>query len=364
MTRKTNLISNILYLLFTMGGLLGALIVCNNRYSQDILPIMLKFVVSALLVGFISTAMHELGHLIAGRKNGFVFSSISIWFFKWARIGKKIRFDFVMIGEQAGYTEMIPSSSENMETRLKNMTKGGIISSFITMLIGVPPLFIANLSVWIYCIWVAFLPVGAYFFFGTLFPMSNSGVLNDGAVLSALKNKWDTMSVMLSLLKIQAEAYNGKTPSEIDEKLYFDIPQLPEDDLNFALLLDARYNYYLDKEDYNNAKECSDRLNSILDYLPKEYVYHVKTVALYNACTFDYDETLADDIMYELEKYLNGVNTMLTVRAKLAYLLLVKKETECLDMFYNKGIKEANRCQIKGLAKFEKKLFDQLKEKF
>ncbi len=364
MKRRTNLISNIIYLLLTMGALFVALFVCNNRYSEDLFSVIIKFLVGAIVAGFINTCVHELGHLIVGKKNGFVFSSISIWFFKWKRVGKKIQFDFTMIGEEAGYTEMIPTTPENMEKRLKNMTLGGVVASLIMMIIGVPPLFIVELPVWGYCIWVAFLPIGAYFFFGTLLPMSNSGVLNDGAVLCALKNKWDTMTVVISLLKVQAEMYDGKTPGEVDENLYFDLPQLPEDDLNFALLLDARYNYYLDKGDFSKAKDCTDRLISLADYMPKAYLCHAKTLALYNVCTFDFNEETADDIMYEIEKYLNGINNTTTVRAKLAYLLFVKKETECFDIFYKKGVKEANRCQIKGLGKFENKLFDELKQKY
>lgn len=363
MKRRTNLINNAIYLLLTMGALFGVLMICNNRYSEDIFPVLLKFIVGAIIAGFLNTCAHELGHFIAGKRNGFTLSSISIWFFKWSKVGKKIRFDFTMIGEEAGYTEMIPTTTDNLKVNLKKMTRGGVFASFVMMLIGVPPLFITGLPSWIYCVWSSFLPIGAYFFFGTALPMSNVGVLNDGAVLYALKKEWDTIKVLLALLAIQVEMYNGKTPAEVDEKLYFELPQLPEDDPNFAMLLDARYNYYLDKGDYDNAKKCCDRLISVIDYMPKNFYYIAKTNELYNACTFDYNEETADDIMYEIEKYLNGVNNTNTVRAKLAYLINVKKEKECLDIFYKKGIKEADRCQIKGLGLFEKKLFDELKEK-
>ena len=64
--------------------------------------------------------------------------------------------------------------------------------------------------------------------------------------------------------------------------------------------------------------------------------------------------------MYEIEKYINNVNTASTVRAKTAYLLYVKQETEHLDVFFKKGYKEAERCQIKGLGMCEKKLFDKM----
>ena len=65
--------------------------------------------------------------------------------------------------------------------------------------------------------------------------------------------------------------------------------------------------------------------------------------------------------MYELDKYLNKSNTVTNVRAKMAYLLYVKGETEMVDMFYKKGVKEANKHQLKGLGALEKKLFDKMK---
>jgi hypothetical protein len=127
------------------------------------------------------------------------------------------------------------------------------------------------------------------------------------------------------------------------------------------MLLNARYLYYLDKNDFENAKKTSDRLVSILEYMPKEYRLIVKTDALYNACTLDFNEDAADDLMYELEKYLNNVNNTTTVRAKLAYLIYVKKETDDLDMFFKKGFREADRCQLKGISVLERKLFENMK---
>jgi len=361
MSRRTNLINNIVYMGLTMAALFGVIFVCNERYTDNVVGVMLKLSIGAIIAGVLNTTAHELGHYFSGKKSGFAFSSICIWFFKWSKIGKKTQFDFCMLGEEAGYTEMIPKSTENMEKRLAKMTRGALIASFVMMLIGVPPLFIKSLSEWIYCVWSVFLPVGVYFFFGSALPMTNVGVRNDGAVLYGLKRNEDSMKVAVSVLCIQAELYGGKMPSEISENYYFDIPQLPEDDPNFALILNARYNYYLDNGDFENAKKVTSRLLGMIDDLPKAYACVIKADALYNACTFDFNEEVADDIMYEYEKYLNNVNTATNVRAKLAYLINVKGESENLDIFYKKGLKEARRCQIKGLGLFEEKLINALK---
>lgn len=362
MSRRTNIISYILSMAITLGTLFAVVAVCNSRYSEQLFEVMLKFLIGAISAGLVNTFAHELGHLIAGKKNGFAFSEMSVWFFRWTKVKNKIRFNLAMIGEEAGYTDMIPTHADNLAVRLKKMTLGGIIASAVLTVLGLIPFFIPTLSSWVFCILSMFLPIGAYFFFSAALPSSSGGVRNDGAVVYGIKKNDDSTKVALNLLAIQAELYAGKTPAEIDEKLYFELPQLPEDDVNFARLLDARYLYYLDKEDYENAKKTTSRLLSIIDYMPKAYRFAVKTDALYNACTFDFDEDIADDLMYELEKYLNNVNTATNVRAKLAYLLYVKKETECSEMFFKKGFREAGRCPLKGLGSFECKLFEKMKK--
>ena len=99
--------------------------------------------------------------------------------------------------------------------------------------------------------------------------MESLGYKNDGALVLALKKGENEAKVLLSVLSVQAEMYNGKTPAEVDEKYYFDTPQIAEDSPYFIMLLDARYNYYLDKEDYENAKETIKRLRLLEDYMPK-----------------------------------------------------------------------------------------------
>ena len=359
MSRKANIINYILTMVFTLGTLFYAVYVCNDRYGGDMFSAILKFLLGAIVAGLIHAFAHEIGHLLAGKKNGFKFSSMTVWFFRWRRVRKRIRFDFVMLGEESGYTEMVPITTENIANNLKKMTLGGAIASFVLMLFGIPALFI-NVNVWFYSIWVMLLPIGAYYFFGNILPQSSGGVRNDGGVLYGLKNNDDETAVTLNLLKIQAELYNGKTPSQIDENLYFNLPQLPEDNPTFTMLLSARYCFYLDKKDYVNAKQVTDRMVSLIEYLPKSFIAEIKTTALYNACTFDFDEDVADDLVYELEKFLNNVNTATTVRAKMAYMLYVKKEKEGLETFYKKGVRETERCILKGVGAFEKKLFDEM----
>ena len=361
--KKLNFFNYIFSILATIALLFLVVYICNNRYEQASFNTVCFLVLGAILSGFLVTALHELGHLIFGLRNNFSLLSICIWFFKWEKIGKKFVFSFTMIGEQAGYTEMVPICEENMRKRYMWMSIGGSIFSLIFILLGLPVFFIKGVPIEIFAIFSMFLPIGAYTFLGNALPMITSGVRNDGAVFLDLIKQNNSSKVMLNLLKIQSHLFEGKTPAEIDEKLYFDLPQLQEDDIYFLLLLNARYYYYLDKKDFENAKKVTDRSLSLLDYIPKSVIYPIKADALYNACTFDKNEEFADEMMYELEKYLNNVNTATNVRIKLAYILSVRDEKEGADVFIKKAKKEAKRHKIKGLGRMELSLIEELELK-
>ena len=362
MKRTVKAINLILPFLLMVATLFVLVAILMQNYNVTRGDVLIMFGVGAIIAGFFHALFHELGHLIAGKINDFAFSEMVVWFFRWRRVGKHVAFGLVMIGEQAGYTQMLPTKQECVEKGLKSMTLGGVIASFVWMLFGLAPLlFVGILPVWLFAVWSMFLPIGIYYFLGNGLPKETLGVRNDGAVILGLIKNDDQAQVTINLLKIQAQLYNGKTPSQIDEGLYFNLPQLAEDKLEFAMLLSARYAYYLDKEDYENAKKTTQRLLSLEDYLSKENLIIVKADALYNSCTFDYNEETADDLMYELEDYLNAVNSATNLRIKLAYLVCVVKEYDEVDMFVSKGQKEAKKHQLGGLGLMEQKLLYKLK---
>ncbi len=363
MKRKFNVINYIVTFAITLVFVFVAVFFCNAKYALEVRSVIGYYIIGLVVSGFVCTLFHELGHLIFGKANGFVLASLTVWFFKWQRKGKKLRFSLWLPLDEAGSTEMIKKDISGLEKGLKRMTLGGLVFSFVTMCFGVPALFV-NLPVWLYCILVSFLPVGAYYFFGNLLPASEGGARNDGGVLYGLKRMDDDTKVTLALLTIQTEIYGGKTFSEIDEKYYFDLPQLPEDSLNFITLLNYRYNYYLDKGDYENAKKTTARLLALECYMPKPFISVVKVDALYNACTFDFNEKTADDLMYELENLLDKDDSATSYRVRLAYILGVGGEKEMVEPFYCKAIKQANKSQLSGLKRFETKLIEGLKEKF
>lgn len=361
MSRKYNILNNVLTILFTVGSVFVCVAISNSRYSVMLKDIILFYIIGLIVATIVVTVVHETGHLIAGLLNGFSMISVKILFIRFFKENKKIKCEFCGILNSIGATEMVSKKQEGIEKRFAKFSAGGLIFSVVPLAIGILSLFIVGLPYQIFAILSVFLPVTLYSVFGNGLPTDEYGVRNDGGVLLGLKRKDDHTKVLLNLIKIQSELFNGKTPKEVDEKLYFDLPQLPEDDNAFITLLSNRYAYYLDKKDYENAKKTVNRLLTLTEYMDKPVETAIKTDALFSYCTFDFDEDKADELMYELEDYLNKYNTVANVRAKLAYISFVIKDDEQVNGFYKKALREAKKCPYEGLCRFEKDLIEGLK---
>ncbi len=365
MTKRTNIINTFITYSVTIALFFMVILVAQSKMiAQNVWEIVLATFVGILIAGIVTTFFHELGHLIGGKINGFRFVSMSVLFFKWEIYEGRVFFSFTLPGDEFGYTQMIPESVENVGVRYKKMTAFAILFTFIPTILGIIPLLINSLPLWGYCIWATFLPIGVFSILDNGLPTSSMGVRNDGAIIYGLNKMDDSSKVLVNLLSIQAQTFNGKTPAEIDSKYYFELPQLKEDEINFFLLLNAQYNYYLDNGDYDNAKKTTERLLSLEEYAQQEHMLVAKADALYNHCTFDLDEEKAEDLLYELENYLNNSNTCTNLRIKMAYLLSIGEDKELLESFYNKARNEALKCQIRGLGVFELKLIEDLRKKF
>lgn len=318
-------------------------------------------ILGSIISGLFFTFLHELGHVLVGKKNGFEFISACVFCIKVAKIkGKKV-ISLCVPADELGYSEMLPTTEENIEERYSKMAFGPFWPCLIACVLGILPLFMTFLPGWLYCLWASLFPMGVYFLLDNFLPAVRDGEKNDGAVIYSFKKKTDSAKVMANLLKIQAQIYQGKTPCEIESSLYFDLPQLPEDDPVFFRLLLAKYDYYLDVEDYENLIKITDRLLSLEEYFPDSYNFVAKANQLYNVCAVNYNEDLADDITYEIEDYLNKNKTITNLRIKAAYVLCVNKDKKLFEDFYKKGLKDASNYYIKGVGNFEAKLFQRLK---
>ncbi len=362
MTRKIKIINFVVSLLVALVSVYVVSVVSAERFTGNTGKLILFYVLGVIISSFICALIHELGHLLGAKISRFKVVSFSVWFFAFVKVKNKFMFR-LCFPDDTGSTEFYPTTDKNLEKNFARTTRSGLIFSAIPVLFSIPIFFVDALPLFVFSVLSCFLPVGLYILISNLIPLVENGVRNDGAVLSGIKNNDDTTKVMFSILKIQAELSNGKSYKDIDEKLFFDLPQLPEDDLFYALILFERYRYYLAKQDFLNAKNVLSRLVKLKRYLPK-YIYNeVCAENIFFNTVIELNEDLADDLMYENEKYLNNVNNCASLRAKLGYISFVKREKDLFDTFYKKGVKEAKSQYLTGSKTFELELFEFIKSK-
>lgn len=360
MNKRKNLLFSIISAGVGLGIFLALIFVRGVIFGERfIIPALVVFAGSILSI-FVITLFHEFGHLIAGKIAGFKFVSITVWFFSIRRVGKNLKFSFTSFPEASGVTEMIPTSTNNLKKKFAVLSRGGIIANLILMAISVLPIVFTNFTGYLLCLVCPLFPLTVYMILDNLLPTDRGGIRNDGGVLYGLRKNDADSKVLLNILTIQAELYLGKTYSEIDERLYFDVPQLCEENPNFINISNLRYCYYIDKGDFESAKSVLHRILPLVENLPNDLYHYLLTEELYSVCTFDFNEKRADELMYELEKYLNNKNSVENVRTKFAYLTYVLKNSDNLEMFYKKGVREAKRLNVAGCTKFEIKLLDKI----
>lgn len=335
-------------------------------FSQNIMIEFSAFL-SIILFFLLNLFAHEISHMIVGKANGFKTRSFRFLFFRFYKDGKKLKISVEGMGNQAGEAEIYPISSENLINRYKKVAIAGVIANAVLTVISI--VFIpfwgifANNDLMILTQLTVFgFPISLYFTLENGLPMSSGRYRNDGAIVYGINKNDPVVKVLLSLMIAETYLYQGKTLSEIDEKYLFDLPQLAEDEPNFAILLTYRYYYYLDKGDLDKAKETAKRLESIYDYMDKYEYTDVQADMLYNYSTFMLDEDEADNILEDNEKYLNKVLSPRNLRAKCAYSLNILKDKELALDLYEMAVKLANKAEIKGLGLMEIKLLDKLKE--
>ena len=145
-----------------------------------------------------------------------------------------------------------------------------------------------------------------------------------------------------------------------DEEYYFNLPQLCEDEPLYAILLDLRYRYYLEKGEMEKAADCLNRLALNEPYLPFSEVEKV-------AAELVYMHALTGNIA-DAEKNASACQDFLLMenvgakRALCAYALAVGKVNEAEDLLAQ-AYETLEKESIPGVKRFEEILLDRFANK-
>lgn len=310
-----------------------------------------------LFLGLIfAPIVHELGHVAFAKGMQMECIFIKCFCFKmFFKDGKrKCGFASPFASDQ---TQTLPKRGGNMQNRAEWYTLGGLIfgGAFLLILFVLALVFtgIGNTK---YLLW-GMIPYTAYLFFLNLLPLHYPTGKTDTLVYKGIVKGYDAEKTMLSAMEIFGQLYEGKSFCEIDRELYFDLPQLCEDEPMFSVILDLRYRYYLEKGDLQNAADCLNRLAYAQAYLPIEECEKIGAELVYFHSIHG-NITDANECAKTCEKYLQE-NNVLAKRALLAFSVSAGK-TEAIEALLKQAEEALQKERLSGIRKSERILLDRL----
>ena len=222
--------------------LAGCLLRCIPEYGWWTVLI----VAVAVLLLPVSSALHEVGHMLFG-----------------AIVKIKAVPNFKLFGSSS--CKIIPQTDKNLKRRFIATALGGLIINFLLLIFSI----IATAETVGLPFWASvFFPSCWYLIALNALPLTYSTGKTDVNVVWDLVTNEPSAEVLLSVLTVQAQVLNGKPIKEVDEKLLFDLPQIQEDDQAFISLTELRYEYFKAKGDTENALLWKNRFEE----LKKEYL--------------------------------------------------------------------------------------------
>lgn len=166
-----------------------------------------------------------------------------------------------------------PKGTRCMRARMIATSVAGIAVNLACLLLGVIALCVQSVPS-LFCVLA---PYSAYIFLINAIPDDRNGAKNDGMLVWELITKADSAEVMLQILRIQGMVRTGTKLADVPEGMFYEIPQLPEDDINYIILTQLRYEYYLERGNDSEAYKYFNRFKGLIQYLPSEYAEQSRT---------------------------------------------------------------------------------------
>ena len=314
------------------------------------------FAVAGMALGFIfAPIVHELGHVFFAWIADVQWVYVKCLCFKFYRVNGKPRMGFIS-PFAPDETQVLPKRSGDMQRRAEKYTLGGLIFSGIALsAILLSAIVCSSLGTHAFVLW-GIVPYFAYLFLLNVAPFEYASGKTDALVYYGIRRAEAAERTMLSAMEIQGFLSEGKSFAEIDERLY-DTPQLCEDEPLFAVMLDLRYRYYLDKNDLTKAGEALNRLAQVQEYLTDEHIYKVAAELTYMHAVGG-DIARADECAKLCGEYLQS-GDVTAKRALLAYSAAVNN-TEAVALLKAQALVAIEKETICGVRKFEKNLISRL----
>lgn len=313
--------------------------------------------VCGLFIGFVlSPILHETGHLAFAAATDMEWIYAKFFCFKLYRKNGKKRFGLAS-PFAADLTQVTPRLGGNMQKRASLYTLGGLIFGGVWLLVVLTAAIVTTaLEKPNYLLW-GILPYSAYLFFLNLAPLEYAGGKTDAMVYAGIRKGEPAERVMLSAMEIQGRLFAGESFAQIDEKLYFDLPQLCEDEPLFAVMLDLKYRYYLEKGETEKAFDCLERLLQAQAYLSDDEAEKLAAELVYLYALYGNREG-AETYGKLCREYL--AQDGITQKRILAAYSAAFGAPDSVPLLQAQALQAAENELFKGLERFEKILLSRI----
>lgn len=247
---KNKIVTAVAAVLAIAFAAVGGYVFCTTTTIEAELYAIIPVYLVLLLVGvFVEEFVHEGAHFMVGGICSMGVKPPKIRLFKSSSV------------------ELCPKGVKGLKGRFLATVMAGLIFDLLLIAVGVIALAVPSVPALI-CFAS---PYALYSFIINVAPLEYGEGKTDGLVLLEMIKNEPTAQVLMNILKIQGYLRAGVLMSDLDEGLLLDVPQLPEDDINFIILTQLRYEYYLAKENDSEAYKYFMRYQQLIQYLPSAY---------------------------------------------------------------------------------------------
>lgn len=247
---KNKLVTAIAAVLAVAFAAFGGYVFCTQTTIEAELYALIPVYIVLLLAGvFVEEFVHEGAHFMVGGICSMGVRPPKIRLFKSSSV------------------EMCPKGVKGLKGRFLATVLAGLVFDLLLVAAGAIAFAVPSVPALI-----GFAsPYALYSFIINAAPLEYGEGKTDGLVALEIIKKEPTAQVLMNILKIQGYLRGGALMSELDESLFLDVPQLPEDDINFIILTQLRYEYYLAKGNDSEAYKYFVRYRQLIQYLPSAY---------------------------------------------------------------------------------------------
>jgi hypothetical protein len=338
-------------------GFLGGYLLVNKLLFGDWnfarLILFLIFLIAGL---FITTNVHEIGHLILGKINGYKLISYRIGFFALNKENGKIKFSIIKNEGYMGLCAMIAPEKKIPDLNHLLYYSGGVLFNILFGIVLIIIKSIINPHDLLNMVFIITAAISILLGVVNFIPFFSGNNPSDGKIMWSIILKKPFSKKLMEVNRLCAQFSAGKSLSELDIPFDFNIYQ--PDSLDITLLF---YSYFkaLDTDDDEMRSKYIKKMKQWINYIPGQLFPHTCYEICYNAC-IDGDREEAVEYYKKAEKILINDKDVNGLRVKAYYEYYVNKNINVSKFFCDSALEVVDKFPVRGQALIEEKLVKKL----